>query len=72
MFLQVQVLGQVVRYGYCNTVSNQGVCWFLWQIQVCLRWFADMELVLLPNTILIKTELPRRGTCVSSKRESGA
>ena len=46
MFLQV--LGQVVRYGYCNTVSNQGVCWFLWQIQVCLQWFANMELVLLP------------------------
>ena len=21
------MLGQVVRYGYCNTVSNQGRCW---------------------------------------------
>ena len=43
-----QVFGQVVRYGYCNTVSNQGVCWFLWRIQVCLRWFANIELVLFP------------------------
>ncbi len=48
-----QVLGQVVRYGYCNTVSNQGVCWAFMADFGSSRGFANKESVLFPGTYVL-------------------
>ncbi len=47
------MLGQVVRYGYCNTVSNQGVCWAFMADLGYSRGLANKESVLFPSTYVL-------------------